>query len=60
MSLIKDINRLSSSAKRTSTWSNSVESSKYGTTNSGSKLDKEYVGHKAAKMMKRAKNIEAR
>ncbi|WP_346893485.1 Lsa family ABC-F type ribosomal protection protein [Clostridium sp. UBA871] len=58
--LKKDINRLSSSAKRTSTWSDSVESSKYGTTNSGSKLDKGYVGHKAAKMMKRAKNIEAR
>lgn len=58
--LKKDINRLSSSAKRTSKWSDSVESSKYGTTNSGSKLDKGYVGHKAAKMMKRAKNIEAR
>ncbi len=58
--LKKDINRLSSSAKRTTTWSNSVESSKYGTTNSGSKLDRGYVGHKAAKMMKRAKNIEAR
>lgn len=58
--LKKDIDRLSSSAKRTSTWSDSVESSKYGTTNSGSKLDKGYVGHKAAKMMKRAKNIEAR
>ena len=58
--LKKDINRLSSSVKRTSTWSDSVESSKYGSTNSGSKLDKGYVGHKAAKMMKRAKNIEAR
>lgn len=58
--LKKDINRLSSSAKRTSTWSDSVESSKYGTTNSGSKLDKGYVGHKSEKMMKRAKNIEAR
>ncbi|AFS77530.1 RA2 family drug resistance ABC transporter ATP-binding protein [Gottschalkia acidurici 9a] len=58
--LKKDINRLSRSAKRTSTWSDSVESSKHGTTNSGSKLDKGFVGHKAAKMMKRAKNIEAR
>lgn len=58
--LKKDINRLSSAARRTSTWSDSVESSKYGTTNSGSKLDRGYVGHKAAKMMKRAKNIEAR
>lgn len=58
--LKKDISRLSSSAKRSSTWSDSVESSKHGTTNSGSKLDKGYVGHKAAKMMKRAKSIEAR
>lgn len=58
--LKKNINRLSSSAKRTSAWSDSVESSKYGAANSGSKLDKGYVGHKAAKMMKRAKNIEAR
>jgi len=37
-----------------------VEASKNGTTNSGSKLDKGFVGHKAAKMMKRAKNIESR
>lgn len=58
--LKRDITRLSSAAKRTSTWSDSVESSKYGTTNSGSKLDRGYVGHKAAKMMKRAKNIESR
>lgn len=55
-----DIKRLSAGAKRTSDWSDSVEKSKKGTTNSGSKLDKGYVGHKAAKMMKRAKNIEAR
>ncbi|WP_446897862.1 Lsa family ABC-F type ribosomal protection protein [Clostridium sp. LBM24168] len=58
--LKKNISRLSSSAKRTSAWSDSVESSKYRATNSGSKLDKGYVGHKAAKMMKRTKNIEAR
>ncbi|OVE68978.1 Lsa family ABC-F type ribosomal protection protein [Clostridium diolis] len=56
----KDINRLSESAKRTSSWSNEVEKSKKGTTNSGSKLDKGYVGHKAAKMMKRSKSIENR
>lgn len=58
--LKKDIKRLSTSAKRTSGWSDSVESTKHGSTNSGSKLDKGYVGHKAAKMMKRAKNIESR
>lgn len=58
--LRKDINRLSESAKRTSSWSNEVEKSKKGTTNSGSKLDKGYVGHKSAKMMKRSKSIESR
>ncbi|MBN7575977.1 Lsa family ABC-F type ribosomal protection protein [Clostridium sp. 2-1] len=58
--LRKDINRLSESAKRTSGWSNEVEKSKKGTTNSGSKLDKGYVGHKSAKMMKRSKSIENR
>lgn len=58
--LHKDIQRLSESAKRTSGWSHEVEKSKNGTRNSGSKLDKGYVGHKSAKMMKRAKSIEQR
>ncbi|MEG6511080.1 Lsa family ABC-F type ribosomal protection protein [Desulforamulus ruminis] len=58
--LIKDIKRLSNSAKRTSGWSHEVEKTKYGTRNSGSKPDKGYVGHKAAKMMKRSKSIEKR
>ena len=58
--LRKDITRLKDSAKRTSSWSHEVEKTKNGTTNSGSKLDKGYVGHKAAKMMKRSKSIENR
>uniref|UniRef100_UPI00262BD314 ribosomal protection-like ABC-F family protein n=1 Tax=Desulfosporosinus sp. TaxID=157907 RepID=UPI00262BD314 len=58
--LRKDINRLSDSAKRMTNWSNEVEKTKKGTNNSGSKLDKGYVGHKAAKMMKRSKSIENR
>lgn len=58
--LQKDIDRLKQSSKRSSGWSNQVEASKNGTTNSGSKLDKGFVGHKAAKMMKRAKNLESR
>ncbi|WP_136605453.1 Lsa family ABC-F type ribosomal protection protein [Paenibacillus dokdonensis] len=58
--LQKDIGRLKQSSKRSSDWSHQVEASKNGTTNSGSKLDKGFVGHKAAKMMKRAKNIESR
>lgn len=58
--LRKDINRLSDSAKQKNNWSHKVEKTKNGTTNSGSKLDKGYVGHKAAKMMKRSKSIESR
>ncbi|MBM0067457.1 Lsa family ABC-F type ribosomal protection protein [Alkalicoccobacillus gibsonii] len=58
--LQKDIGRLKRSSKRSASWSNQVEASKNGTTNSGSKLDKGFVGHKAAKMMKRSKNIESR
>jgi len=58
--LQKDIGRLQQSSKRSANWSNQVEASKNGTTNSGSKLDKGYVGHKAAKMMKRAKSLESR
>lgn len=52
--LQKDIRRLQNAAKRTSDWSGRVEASKTGAA------DKGYVGHKAAKMMKRAKTIEAR
>ncbi|TGU56705.1 Lsa family ABC-F type ribosomal protection protein, partial [Mesorhizobium sp. M00.F.Ca.ET.186.01.1.1] len=58
--LKKDIKRLSESAKRTSGWSHEAEKTKNGTTNSGSKVDKGYIGHKAAKMMKRSKSIEQR
>lgn len=52
--LKKDIKRLSSAARRTSQWSDKVEKSKIGA------FDKGYVGHKAAKMMKRSKAIERR
>lgn len=58
--LQKDIKRLSEAAKRTSNWSHEVEKTKNGTLNSGSKVDKGYVGHKAAKMMKRSKSLEQR
>ncbi|TYR72602.1 Lsa family ABC-F type ribosomal protection protein [Rossellomorea vietnamensis] len=58
--LEKDIGRLKQSSRRSAGWSNQVEATKNGTTNSGSKLDKGFVGHKASKMMKRSKNLEAR
>ena len=52
--LQKDISRLQQAAKRSAIWSDRVEASKIGAA------DKGYVGHKAAKMMKRSKTIEAR
>ncbi len=58
--LKKDISRLSEAARRTSGWSDRVEKTKTGTTNSGLKPDRGYIGHKAAKMMKRSKSIESR
>ncbi|OXM16324.1 Lsa family ABC-F type ribosomal protection protein [Paenibacillus herberti] len=58
--LKKDIKNLTESARRTSNWSHEVEKSKNGTRNSGLRVDKGYVGHKAAKMMKRSKSIEHR
>ncbi len=54
MRLKKDIGRLKQSARRTSQWSDQVEATKAGA------YDKGLIGHKAAKMMKRAKSIEAR
>jgi len=58
--LQKDIQRLEISARRTSAWSDRVESSKKGHRISGIKPDKGYLGHKSAKMMKRSKVIESR
>ena len=55
-----DIRRLEQAAKRTSGWSDRVERSKYHSENSGLKVDRGFIGHKAAKMMQRAKNIEDR
>jgi lincosamide and streptogramin A transport system ATP-binding/permease protein len=52
--LRKEIRRLSEAARRTGEWSDMVERSKIGA------YDKGYVGHKAAKMMKRSKSIERR
>lgn len=52
--LRKDVRRLQQAARRTSVWSDRVEASKTGA------YDKGFVGHKSAKMMKRAKALEAR
>ncbi len=62
--LKKETKRLKEAALRTSLWSDEVEKSKlmrYNTVNKkGGMLDRGYVGHKSAKMMKRAKSLENR
>ena len=58
--LTKDIKHLEAAAKNTSNWSDKVEKSKFNTNNSGSDVDRGYVGHKSAKMMKRSKVLEQR
>lgn len=60
--LKKDIKRLKASAAETEKWSHKTEKSKnVGRGATGvNKIDKGYVGHKSAKLMKRAKNIASR
>lgn len=59
--LKKEIKRLSETAKNSADWSDKVEKTKYAAKNSGLKPpDRGYIGHKAAKMMQRSKNLESR
>ena len=58
--LQKDIKRLNISSKNAANWSDKIEKSKYNTTNSGSSIDRGYVGHQSDKMMKKSKVIEKR
>lgn len=61
--LKKDIKRLEQAAKRTSEWSDKKEEKKSKKSYGGrapAMIDKGFVGAKAAKMMKRSKNLEAR
>ena len=53
--LQKDIGRLRQAARRTANWSDKLEASKIGAG-----AAKGYISHRAAKMMKRSKSIEAR
>ena len=57
--LKKDIYRLEKSARQTADWSDRVEKSKHNMTWDGP-IDKGYIGHQAAKMMKRAKSAQNR
>lgn len=54
--LKKSIDQMQKAAQRTSGWSDRTEASKYG----NGPVDRGYIGHKSAKMMKRAKAIEGR
>lgn len=58
--LQSDVRRLSEAARRAGGWSDKVEKSKKGQRIAGLRPDRGAIGHKAAKMMKRAKAIEAR
>lgn len=54
--LKRDIDEMQRAARRTSAWSDRMEASKYG----NGPVDRGFIGHKAAKMMKRSKSIELR
>ena len=58
--LKKDIKRLEAASKRTASWSDKVEKTKHSQRISGLRPDRGYIGHKAAKMMRRSQNIEER
>lgn len=58
--LQKQIKKLENAAKSAENWSNQAEKSKYKTQDTESMIDRGYVGHKSAKMMRKAKVIEDR
>ena len=58
--LKKDINRLEVAARNTNDWSNKIEKTKYNHSGSKEMIDKGYVGHQSAKMMKKSKVIDKR
>ena len=51
-----EVKRLQQAARRAASWSDRTEASKIGT----GAYDRGFIGHKAAKMMKRSKAVEAR
>ncbi|MBD5132288.1 MAG: ABC-F type ribosomal protection protein [Clostridiales bacterium] len=64
--LKKEVKKLTEAARRTSEWAQNTEKEKSRNSASnhsnvmGTRVDKGYIGHKAAKLQKRAKAIEAR
>ncbi len=58
--LKKDIRKLKEAARQAARWSDKVEGTKTGSRVAGLKPDRGHIGHQAAKMMKRARNLENR
>ncbi|HIU76653.1 MAG TPA: ABC-F type ribosomal protection protein [Candidatus Pelethocola excrementipullorum] len=58
--LKKDIKKLEKAAATAENWSDKLEKTKKGTRIAGLRPDRGHIGHKAAKMMKRSKNLEYR
>ena len=58
--LKKEIKRLTETARQKANWADKVEKTKKGPRIAGLRPDRGAIGHKAAKMMKRAKSTEDR
>ena len=58
--LESEVKRLKQASRQSSGWSDQVEKSKKGQRVAGLRPDRGHIGHKAAKMMKRAKILESR
>ena len=56
--LERDIKTLTTAARQTANWADNVEKSKK--RQEGMAVDRGYIGHKAAKLMKRSKNAQTR
>ncbi len=55
-----EIRRMEQAAARAADWARQTEAGKYGSRNSGLRVDRGFVGAKAARMMQSAKNLERR
>ncbi len=58
--LNKDINRLEIASRNTANWSDKIERTKSNTKDSELRVDRGYIGHQSAKMMKKSKVIGKR
>lgn len=55
-----EVRRLKQAARQSAGWSDQVEKSKKGQRTAGLRPDRGFIGHKSAKMMKRAKTLKNR